>query len=161
MSTLSNLDYILINMYKSMIGINNLQNDKLNNTIVLGSLNINANLNITGNIIFNNSITTLNNLNLSYSIFNNITITNNLYSNNIIFNTVKMNNLNINSNLFNNLFISNLSIINNNLSINSTLTISGISILPNINQYLLSIYALIFLWFSPIIWHCRIIILDP
>jgi len=132
MTTLSNLDYIIIKMYKSMVGINNLATDASTNTIVQGSLNINANINISGPVSFN-YVNTFNNLNLSNTTFkNNITITNNLYSNNVICKAININNLNINSNSLNNLFVSNLSIINNNLSINSTLNCLQTTILPNI-----------------------------
>ena len=133
--SLSQYDYLLIQQYKAIFNLNNINTDSSGNFIYQNSLSLTSILYVSGNSLFNNSITTLGNLNvLGNSILNNVTSNNTLnISGNTILKSLVDNNLNIsNTTIFNNnLNISNLTIINGNLSINSNLNILSLFTLKN------------------------------
>jgi carbonic anhydrase/acetyltransferase-like protein (isoleucine patch superfamily) len=135
--SLSTVDYLLINQYRTAVGVDSISTDLTGNTFFQNSLTLLSNLYVSSYSIFNNSVITLNNLYVSsYSLFNNNVTSLNTFnvSNNSYFNNLNnLNNLNISSNcILNTLTVSNLSLFNNNLSINSSLYVSGISFLNNI-----------------------------
>ena len=101
------IDLNLIEVYKGMIGLNNIQNIS-NNSTLYGALSINSNFYISGNSLFNNSIT----LNSSLTVSGNTNILNNV-------------------SILSSLNISGISIINSNTSIASNLQISGNSFINN------------------------------
>jgi len=126
---MSALDNILTNIYKNIVGFNNITNIS-SNTILNANATCLTNLNISGNSYLQNSISINSNFNInSNSILNNFTsFCSNLYisNNSIIDNIYIQNNLStINFTLNNNLNISKNTIINNNCSFLSTMNIYG------------------------------------
>lgn len=114
------------------LNINTLSIDS--NSVINGNLTNSSDLAISGTTLFNNNLNIPNNLN----IVGNLIINNNVIINNNNINISGNTNINISGNTSININISGKTNINNNLitnnaTFNSTLTISGVSTLFNIN----------------------------
>jgi len=106
---LTDVDILLRNLYKSMVGLNDIQIDILNNSTFMNKVTVNSSLNISGPVIFN-----------SVSTNSNINILNNLLSKS-------------NITTLNTLSISGITIMNNNITSLSILNISDNAYINNLS----------------------------
>ena len=134
---MSSLDNVLIQKYRTMIGLNNINNYS-GNTIITGNVTINSNLNILGNSIIENNTTINSSLTISgNSIFQgNLSINSSLVvSGNSIINgtTTILSNLFVSNNttIFGNLYVSSKAVLNNSVTILSNLNVSGLAQFQN------------------------------
>uniref|UniRef100_A0A6C0H8W2 Uncharacterized protein n=1 Tax=viral metagenome TaxID=1070528 RepID=A0A6C0H8W2_9ZZZZ len=107
---LTDVDILLRNLYKSMVGLNDIQIDILNNSTFMNKVTINSSLNISGPVIFNNSVTGNSNINIPNNLLSKSNIT-----------------------TLNTLYISGLTIMNNNITNFSILNISGNAYINNLS----------------------------
>jgi carbonic anhydrase/acetyltransferase-like protein (isoleucine patch superfamily) len=130
---MSTLDNILIQKYKEMIGLGNIQNVS-NNTTIIGSVSINSDLYVSGTAILNGNTTINSNLYISgnANLLGNVSVGNMLtvLGDSVIQgNTTITSNLYIenNSNISGNLRVSGDSLFNSSVSMMSSLNVSGIT----------------------------------
>ena len=126
---MTSLDQILINKYKTMINLNNI-NDISNNTIIYGNMSNMSFLYLSGNSFINNNTTINSNMNIFNNTYinNNLSILSNLYiNNNLISNNLStLGNLQIsNTSILNNLYVNNNTILGN-VSINNILNTNNL-----------------------------------
>ena len=130
---MSTLDNILIQKYKEMVGLGNIQNVS-NNTTIIGSVSINSDLYVSGTAILNGNTTINSNLYISgnANLLGNVSVGNMLtvLGNSVIQgNTTITSNLYVenNSNISGNLRVSGNSLFNSSVSMMSSLNVSGIT----------------------------------